>query len=82
VLPFLLGETFAGRVDLKAQRDTRTLLVRNANLEDGRQSRLVAAELAKELQSVAQWLDLDRVEVNGRGDLANDLKEALREHRS
>jgi len=82
VLPFLLGETFAGRVDLKAQRDTRTLLVRSANLEDGRQSGPVAVELAKELQVLAQWLDLDRVDVNSHGDLAGDLKKALGEHRS
>jgi len=63
-----------GRVDLKADRANRALLVQSAWAEPGVNKREVAAELMKELRLIAAWLELDRIEVTGRGDLGPSLK--------
>jgi uncharacterized protein YcaQ len=73
VLPFLLGDEIVGRVDLKADRANGALLVQSAWGEPGIPERDVAAELRDELQLMARWLELDRVVVTGRGDLAHAL---------
>ena len=78
VLPFLLGDRFAARVDLKADRKTRTLLVPGVFVEPGHNPKHVASELADELRLMASWLELDGVEVGSHGDLTGPLKKALR----
>jgi uncharacterized protein YcaQ len=78
VLPFLLDEGLVARVDLKADRQARVLRVQSAWLEDGAPRERVAAELAAELAITARWLDLDGVEVERRGDLADELDRAVR----
>jgi uncharacterized protein YcaQ len=77
VLPFLLGETLVGRVDLKADRQAGLLRVQSAWGEPDVDRDLVAVELAAELAQLASWLGLDGVHVNGRGDLAPALAAAL-----
>ncbi|WP_030484958.1 winged helix-turn-helix domain-containing protein [Nocardioides aequoreus] len=72
VLPFLLGDQVVGRVDLKADRAGRSLLVQGAYAEPGAPPE-TAHELAAELHQVARWLDLDDVVVRPRGDLAAPL---------
>jgi uncharacterized protein len=74
VLPFLLGDALVGRVDLKADRANRGLLVQSAWMEPGVNEHEVAAELMAELRLMASWLELDRVEVTGRGDLGPSLQ--------
>ena len=73
VYPFLLGEHFVARVDLKADRSRGVLRVNSAWLEPGHDRTYVAAELADELGFMAEWLGLSSVEVLPRGDLAGAL---------
>jgi uncharacterized protein YcaQ len=75
VLPFLLGDQLVARVDLKADRRQRTLLVQSAYAEPAVDKRTVARELGHELRAMA-WLDLDRIRVENRGDLASALRRA------
>jgi hypothetical protein len=77
VLPFLLGDRFVARVDLKADRKNKMLLVPGVFFEPGVDRKQVAAELTEELQTMASWLELDRIEVGDRGDLAQPLRREL-----
>jgi hypothetical protein len=77
VLPFLLGDELVGRVDLKAERAESALLVRGAYTEPGVEEGPVADALAGELTLMAEWLGLERIVVEGRGELAPALKAAL-----
>lgn len=72
VLPFLLGDQIAARVDLKADRKTGRLVVKGAYAEPGAPGE-TAEELAAELHRLRGWLDLDTVAVDPRGDLAPPL---------
>jgi len=78
VLPFLMGDRFAARVDLKADRAESTLLVRAAYAESHVNTAAVAAALADELRLVQAWLSLDRFAVAAKGNLAAALKRELR----
>ena len=73
VLPFLLGDTLAARVDLKSDRQRGALLVQGAFAQDGVDRGHVAAELAAELRLIAAWLGLDGISVAARGDLSAEL---------
>jgi uncharacterized protein YcaQ len=77
VLPFLLGERFAARVDLKAERRTGELQIPAAWLEPGADPEETAAALAVELFRLAGWLGLTSVGMPERGDLAEALKRSL-----
>jgi hypothetical protein len=74
VLPFLLGERIAARVDLKADRAGSRLLVHGAFAEAGEEPGAIAPALAEELRLMAQWLGLGEVAVGDRGDLAARLR--------
>lgn len=77
VLPFMLGDELVARVDLKADRAERTLLVQAAWGEPGIDEADVARELADELVAMAGWLGLEQVQVVGPGDLSRALARAM-----
>lgn len=76
VLPCLQDEAITARVDLKADRKGRALLVQAAHAEPGATPE-TPVRLAFELIRMAQWLDLERVQVVGKGDLAPALAARL-----
>ena len=81
VLPFLMGDRFAARVDLKADRKASTLIVHAAYVEKGLDGGEVAEALAGELRSMAAWLSLESFAVGAKGNLARALKRALTQRR-
>ena len=76
VFPFLLGDTLVARCDLKADRQRKVLMVQSAFLEPAQDAGRVGPELADELRQLQAWLELDRIEVAERGDLAAKLRRA------
>jgi len=78
VLPFLLDDRLVARVDLKADRATRRLLVRSVHLEPDERTDVVVGPLARELAELARWLDLDDVTVEPDDGAGRALRSALR----
>ena len=77
VLPILWGDSVVGRLDMKADRQNGALLVQGSFAEPGVPAGPLAEELAPELEAMAGWLGLDRVDVQPRGDLASTLGDAV-----
>ncbi len=73
VLPFLLGDTLAARVDLKADRKAGVLRVQAARLEPGAPAN-TAPELETALRRIALWLDLQQILIVG----SRPFEDALR----
>jgi len=75
-LPALVGDDIVGRVDLKADRATSTLLVQSAWWEHRRPAD-AADRIAAEIRLAAAWQGLERVSVSRWGDAVDDLARAL-----
>jgi uncharacterized protein YcaQ len=75
-LPVLVGDDIVGRVDLKADRGSSTLLVQSAWWEPGRPAD-AAERLAREIGSAARWQGLEHVSVSRWGDAVDDVAAAL-----
>ena len=74
VLPVLWGDSLVGRLDMKADRQARTLLVKGSFAEPGAPVDAVAPDLVRELHAMVAWLGLDRVDIADRGDMASALR--------
>ncbi|MDQ4503264.1 DNA glycosylase AlkZ-like family protein [Sinomonas sp. ASV322] len=81
VLPFLLGETMAARVDVKADRPGRALLVHAVHGEAVAPPE-TAVELAAELRLLADWLGLDDVRIADNGSLSAAVARSLGERQT
>jgi hypothetical protein len=77
VLPFLMGDRLAARVDLKSDRPNSRLLVLGAYLEPWAEADAVAPAIASELRLLAGWLKLDTVRIGRRGRLAGPLRRTV-----
>ena len=73
VLPFLLGDRIVARVDLKAERSKRVLIVQSSHAEPDAPAHTAEA-LHKELERFAFWLGLNSILIMPRGNLAPALK--------
>lgn len=78
VLPFVLGEEIAARVDVKTDRKAGVLRIPAAHLEPGHDASYVSKKLAAELRDLATFVGVDQIEVGRRGDLATDLRRAVK----
>lgn len=79
-LPVLIGDDIVGRVDLKADRASSTLLVQSAWWEHARPAD-AAARLADELRAAARWQGLESISVSRWGTATDDLADVLPEAR-
>jgi hypothetical protein len=66
VLPFMMNGEMVGRVDLKADRANSQLLALSVHTEKGVKRSAINDVLNAELDAMAAWLGLDRVQI-GRG---------------
>jgi len=73
VLPFRVGDRIVGRVDLKADRQARQLLVLRAHEEEGTDRASHCQNLATELHALKDWLDLEGIRVSRGGGFARQL---------
>lgn len=79
VLPLLLGDAIAARVDLACDRAAKRLSVHAAHAEPGVDADEVSAALAPELATWARWLGMtEGVAVARKGSLAKALAAAVR----
>lgn len=78
VLPFLHEEHLVARVDVRADRSGRRLVVEAAYRERHAKAAAIAEPLVTELRAVATWLGLDQIAVQRRGNLARALASAAR----
>ncbi len=79
VLPYLLDDKIVARVDLKADRKNKQLLVLAAHEEAGIDTDRAVEKLAEELATLAAWLNLESVRVSRRGSFARTLSAASKD---
>ncbi|MBJ7433001.1 MAG: YcaQ family DNA glycosylase [Microbacteriaceae bacterium] len=72
-LPILMDETLVGRIDLKADRKNRTLIVKSAHWEPTRPSD-AADRLSVVVRRAAAWRGLENISVDDWGDAAAELR--------
>ncbi|MEK1905494.1 MAG: crosslink repair DNA glycosylase YcaQ family protein [Pseudomonas sp.] len=74
VLPFLHGERLRARVDLRSERAQGRLAVHAVHVEEGGLGEGALQALALQLQGLASWLGLERVQLNCSSVVAQQLK--------
>ena len=73
VLPFLMDGNLVGRVDIKTDRQEGVLRVKGAFAEPDVDKIAVGKTLRRELEQVATWLSMSKIEVAANGNLASYL---------
>ena len=66
VMPFMLNGEMVGRVDMKADRASGVLLAQSVHTEKGVKRSSINEALIAELEAMATWLGLDRVQIGRR----------------
>ena len=66
VMPFMLNGEMVGRVDMKADRASGVLLAQSVHTEKGVKRSSINEALTAELEAMATWLGLDRVQIGRR----------------
>ena len=74
VLPLLVGGRLVARVDVRANRPASVLEVSGVFAEPGCATAKLAFAALTEIERLRNWLELDRLEIGVRGDLAPLLK--------
>ena len=80
-LPLLWRGQIVGRIDLKNDRQSKTLLVQSAWHEEGIAKKdlpQIATDLAAHLRDVAKWQGCETIETKQKGNLAAALSKALK----
>lgn len=77
VLPFRLGDRLVARVDLKADRKNRVLQVRAVHPEMGTDEEATVIALARELRSLAEWLQLESIRVVSSSRFSRSLARSV-----
>ena len=72
-LPLLHNGDLVARLDLKSNRQEKTLQVKSSWAEETRVSKFPVAAVAKHLQQVAKWQSLAAVEIANKGNVALEL---------
>jgi len=75
-LPILMDDALVGRIDLKADRKARTLIVKSAHWEPTR-PKDAAGRLSGIVRRAANWRGLENIVVDDWGDAATDLRRIL-----
>jgi len=81
VLPFRYRDDIIARVDIKADRKQKQLLVLNAHDEAGIDAGACCEALADELYSLAEWLCLDSITVERKNAMSRTLAAATKHRR-
>jgi uncharacterized protein YcaQ len=77
VLPFRVGDRIVARVDLKADRHARQLLVLHAHGEDGSDRDSYCQRLATELHALKDWLTLESLRVTRGNGFSRQLASVI-----
>ena len=72
-LPVLHNGELIARLDLKSNRQEKTLQVKSSWAEESKLKRFPSSALAKHLRSVAEWQGLDSIEIAQKGNVALEL---------
>lgn len=75
-LPVLMDESLVARIDLKADRKARTLIVKSAHWQQTRPGDSTE-RLAQVVRDAAQWRGLEHIVVDDWGDASTDLRSVL-----